>query len=335
MRMRRRAGSDERGAMAVTIGLLFPMVLAISALSANHASMWTERRELVQATDAAALAGASTLSSGGSAAAVDAICREYLTRNHSAAAAASATCRIEDANAVRVTASAPAPIILMPAAFRGDSRVSATSLAQAGPAISVVGSRPMAICVRSKAYEEWLETRNSAKQHTIRANDPCPKSELVPPNQSHRTIEKAIFAADGGNNESNLRTLLTRGTDLERLLCEPLDTRENWTSSNRESVQAAVGTIFPTVVYGYSRSPLNEGEDCDRGSSTGRPTFPVVGFVGVELHSAQISGTNARFVVSFHDLDVSGRCCSSIDRPGAKVVRLCDPTRGCPAPTAP
>ena len=321
--------------MAVMVGLLLPMVVALAGLGINHASLWTERRRLTLATDAAALAAASVRVTGGSAAAIDATCRDLLTRNHSPAAAAAATCAVEGTRAVRVTASAPAPLFLVPDGLGLDASVSAASLAEGGSPAGIVGSRPMAICNRAPALVDWRTRRDPNVRYTIRANDACPGSERVRnPSDAHRLIEKAISAADAGNNESTLNALMARGTDYELELCDPLGTRENWTSANQGGLPAAVGTTFPVAIYGYSGFPLLEGPvaGCGNASSGGRTLFPVIGFVGMRVHAASVSGSTATFTVSFLELDVSGSCCSRFDLPGTKVVHLCDPVAGCPAP---
>lgn len=327
---------DERGAMAVTLGLLLPMVLALSALGVNHAALWTERRALVQATDAAALAAAMELATGGATAAVESVCRDHLARNHSATAAASATCSVLDERTVRVRASAPAPVLLLPAGLELDSTMSATSVAESGIPLSLVGVRPLAICRRDPAYVDWLTRRDPSIRYEILGSDACPRSsEVLRTADRHRRIEKVVLAADGGNGGNQLSTLMARGTDHARTLCEPLGPRSTWSYSERTALGQAVGTTFPVVVYGYSDRPIGEGPEsnCGNFSGAGRTIFPVLGFVGLELHEVRFSssGSARRFVVSFHEIDATGRCCSMVGLPGAKAVRLCDPVGGCRA----
>ncbi|MEY3020203.1 MAG: hypothetical protein RLZZ272_1187, partial [Actinomycetota bacterium] len=134
--------------MAVMVALLLPLVVALAGLGINSASLWTERRRLTLATDAAALGAASVRATGGTAGDVDAACRDLLARNHSAEVAGSATCAEEGPRAVRVTAAAPATLVLVPDGRRPDATVSSVSLAEGGSPVGVVGARPMAICAR-------------------------------------------------------------------------------------------------------------------------------------------------------------------------------------------
>jgi len=311
--------------MAVMVGLLLPMVVALAGIGINHASLWTERRRLTLATDAAALGAASVLATGGTESAMVATCRDLLLRNHSAAVAGAATCEVEGSRAVRVSAAASAPLFLVPDGLGFDASVSAVSLAEGGSPVGIVGSRPMAICTRAPA----------SVRYTISANDWCPGSErLRSTSDYHRLIEKAIRPADAENDGSALSSLMARGTDAPLALCDPLGTREGWSSSDRDAVRAAVGNTFPVAIYGYSGFPLLEGPvaGCGNASSGGRTLYPVIGFIGMRLHGVSISGSTASFTVSFLELDVTGGCCSRFDLPGTKVVHLCEPTAGCPEP---
>ena len=53
-----RVGASETGAAAILVALLLPFVLGLSAIGLNYASLLNERRALITAVDAAALAAA-------------------------------------------------------------------------------------------------------------------------------------------------------------------------------------------------------------------------------------------------------------------------------------
>ncbi|MCI0814593.1 MAG: pilus assembly protein, partial [Chloroflexi bacterium] len=74
-------GKGERGQSLILLALLLPVVLGFVALTLDVGFALVERRNLQNATDAAALAAAQDLANGESDATVTATAIDYLQRN--------------------------------------------------------------------------------------------------------------------------------------------------------------------------------------------------------------------------------------------------------------
>ncbi|MEJ5233282.1 MAG: TadE/TadG family type IV pilus assembly protein [Geminicoccaceae bacterium] len=76
-----RFAADRRGATALTVGLLSPVLLAVAGLSVDVGTWLVDRQRLQQAADMAALAGVQAALAGADAAGVTAAASELAARN--------------------------------------------------------------------------------------------------------------------------------------------------------------------------------------------------------------------------------------------------------------
>lgn len=72
--------ADRRGATALTVGLLSPVLVAVAGLSVDVGTWLVDRQRLQQATDMAVLAGVRAALAGADAAGVTAAAREVAAR---------------------------------------------------------------------------------------------------------------------------------------------------------------------------------------------------------------------------------------------------------------
>jgi hypothetical protein len=84
MRLLRRIAREQRGAMAVTVGLLFPVLLGFGVLAVDVGNWYVHKRELQTQADAAALAGAAYFKYPCDNAPIRTAARSYAGKDHNA-----------------------------------------------------------------------------------------------------------------------------------------------------------------------------------------------------------------------------------------------------------
>lgn len=327
------AFATESGAAAVLVALLLPFVLGLTAVGLNYSSIWAERRHLITAADAAALAAAIVHTQGGDAVAT---CRDLLEKNHSAEAAAGADCLPQPDGSVFVRASATPPFFFLPEDSGLTTDAVATSRAIAGDPIGIFGARPFGICLDNPALQQFLASgpegaRDSLTIHTIsNMNQPC--DPLLTGAQLQRMIEGvAPYNPCSSTGESDLNSFLSFGSDCLNELCEVVTTRESWGSSNRTELEGIANRTYPVFIIGRNTPANNQGASvgCDPFLDGGRTTFTIVGFTGLTVHGTPVvSGNTASIRVSFSELQVTGPCCAVSDPGygGVKSTMMCRPT---------
>ena len=82
MRLLRRIAREQRGAMAITVGLLFPALLGFGVLAVDVGNWYVHKRELQTQADAAALAGAATFKYPCDNAPISAAAQSYAGKDH-------------------------------------------------------------------------------------------------------------------------------------------------------------------------------------------------------------------------------------------------------------
>lgn len=82
MRVLRRIAREQRGAMAVTVGLLFPALLGFGVLAVDVGNWYVHKRELQTQADAAALAGAAYFKYPCDNAPISAAAHSYAGKDH-------------------------------------------------------------------------------------------------------------------------------------------------------------------------------------------------------------------------------------------------------------
>jgi Flp pilus assembly protein TadG len=126
---RHRAGPGDRGAMAVIIALLLPVIAGIAGLSIDVGSWYLTRAQLQNAADAAALAGAAQLPGSPTTAAADA--KTLAGKNVSGATVTTVTPYNSDSSQIQVTVSKPGDVSLASVLGISSPTITATAVAQA------------------------------------------------------------------------------------------------------------------------------------------------------------------------------------------------------------
>jgi Flp pilus assembly protein TadG len=82
MRLLRRIAREQRGAIAITVGLLFPALLGFGVLAVDVGNWYVHKRELQTQADAAALAGAGSLKYPCDKSPISAAAESYAGKDH-------------------------------------------------------------------------------------------------------------------------------------------------------------------------------------------------------------------------------------------------------------
>jgi len=330
-----RSAAAESGAIAVTVAILFPLVLSLSAIGLNYASLVAERRQLITATDAAALAGAIVRAEGGDPVAA---CRDLLAANHSDEVAASAECLVQPDGSVFVRARSTPPFFFLPAGSGLTAEAVASSRAIAGYPTGVLGTRPFGICLHNPELNAYLASGGPGERDTdtIRAianlNEAC--DELT--GTLLQRMVDGVVPLDGcsGTGENDLNIFLANGSDCVSSVCDVVGTRESWGASNRTQLQSELvrDRTYPVFILARNTPDRNESAiaGCPPVTSGGRTTFTIVGFTGMTIHGTPTVGGNVVSMrVSFDELQVTGPCCAIEDRAGVgglRTTQMCRPT---------
>lgn len=333
--------SAEAGAIAILVALLLPLVLGLSAVALNYASLITERRALITATDAAALAAAIVRSEGGDAVAT---CRDLLATNHSMEVAANADCLLQDDGSVFVRASATPPFFFLPADSGLTGEAVATSRAIAGYATGIYGARPFGICADMPQLQTYLASgppgaRDSTTIHDI-ANLNATCDPMFTGTLLQRIVDGVVPIDEcGGTGENDLNLFLANGSDCASRVCDIVTTREAWGSSNKTQLQSSLVTdrTYPVYLLGRNSPEHNRAAavGCEPFTGGGRTTFTVMGFVGMTIHGTpSVSGNVVSMRVSFSELQVTGPCCAQGDEAGLGGVRTTQMCRSSLEPDA-
>jgi hypothetical protein len=167
---------NDRGAVAVIVAIVMVVLLGAAALAIDAGNLWSLRRDLITATDASALAGASYLLRNGSAACSSAVASgpaspaggyatNQLTSNQ-ASATLDATqgfvvypynndCT-SGAGKVSVLAYQPASLVFAPSiGLNGSQSVVSSSIAEYGSLVATGGLRPIGICQDAANIQQW------------------------------------------------------------------------------------------------------------------------------------------------------------------------------------
>lgn len=123
-----RRRREERGAMAVVIALLLPVIVGCAGLSIDVGSWYLTRAQLQNAADAAALAGAGDLPGSPSSAATDA--QTLAAKNVSGATVTTVTPYNGDSTQIQVTVSKRASASFASVLGISEPTVTATAVAQ-------------------------------------------------------------------------------------------------------------------------------------------------------------------------------------------------------------
>ena len=339
--MRVSTTSDERGAIIVIVAVAMVGLLAATAIAFDLGNAWQERREIVNATDAGALAGAAAFSLGNDG------CVEadsYVTKNDGGANTPDDFCVHSGdgvAGVVTIGAEQLVDYAFAPVIGNDNVTVESTTAARYGIPWSIYGQlRPFGLCLDSFLTNtvSWDRSGPSMPIKMEYGNDDsgqadtCASGSNVPGNSgvldfnggSNSNEETKDWVRFGFEDELQSYTVIGFCGDVSPdELC--IEGSPGGLGGSQSSLQWLVDqhVVFPLPVFDDVAGP---------GANA---LFEVVGFATVVLTDFQIQGggQDTRYLeFSFHTGTVRGECCDpgGVDT-GVRTVQLCavETTNGC------
>jgi hypothetical protein len=159
---------EEDGAAAIFVAFVLVVIFGAGMLAIDAGSLWTTRRQVVTATDSAALAAAAYFAQNPSEACVDPDAgtpeAQTLLDENSAImtgtpdVSPNATCT---AGSVRVEATRNVPLFFAPLFGTTSTQAASSATAEWGPTNLGSGIRPIAVCVHDPHVVEWIALQNN------------------------------------------------------------------------------------------------------------------------------------------------------------------------------
>lgn len=314
-----RRTDDEQGAVAIIVAICSVVLFGFAAYAIDAGNLWQTRRNMVTATDAAALASAAEYSIGGNGCSSSAA--TYVTLNRDDATVDSCTVSggaASDAGHTTVRAGTNVEFTFAGILGFTNKQVHSATTAEWGIPSGATGLRPFGLCqYANEQLQSWLNLPDgpSGTSDTIRItygkSQPDACGTNVPGNWG-------VLDFDGGAN-SNADT-------------------KNWTLNGYPGT-VDIGANIPGDTGAFSNS-LNSGLSYleEIGESFDLPIFDtasgngsnaqlhVVAFVNVRLVGYLTTGNQANRYLDlvFSKSVLSGKCCGTGIDTGTRVVRICD-----------
>lgn len=326
-----RVRTRDRGAVALMVGVSLVAMIGFTAISVDIGNGWQQRRELVGASDAAALAAAQEYASGG--AGCDAVAIDYVARNAPDAVFESCTPSAGAINgdisgSVAVEIERTVEYFFAPLIGMDSTDIGSATVAQYGLPIALGGLRPFGLCEETlmvtPEYTAWaagdMENPSAIARVFYNKSAPthCNLGEPVPGNW-------AMFDLNGGAN-SNSET-----ADWVQWGFDDIIGRGWYDGDTGAFSQTLSGElnylIDEEIIFGV---PLFD-QAMGNGSNV---TLNITNFVAVQLHDFKGNGPQSgRYLdLQFHKAVLGGQCCDDTGTDmGVRVVGICateatDPT---------
>lgn len=314
MRVRR----DEDGAVAVVVALCAFVLFAGAAYAVDAGNAWQTRRNLVTATDAAALASA-----GENARAVTQCgptSSNYLDRNLDGASLAG--CNVHNAGSdhgwVEVEGAATADYTFAGIFGIDDAEIGSMTTAEWGKAEGVRGLRPMGLCLGADAeFTSWLNLPSG----------PTGQSSVI---RIEYTKAQPDVCGEAPGNWGLINLGNQNGLGNSTVV--------DWIEDGYPG-EVSVGDILPPKTGAFHPSFNNALDDLvDSGAFFGLPVYDTVtgpgnnaqyriaAFVLVKLVGFRTTGAEPqRYLDLVFDTGVlEGSCCGNGIDTGVRVLRICD-----------
>ena len=299
---------DEQGAAAAMLAAVLTVLMGAAAIVIDAGDIWQNRRQLVGAVDAAALAAAATGAEGGDGCV--SVAGAYVVAN--APAASMSACAISGSSTFGVvTVSAEVEVEHFIAQALGRERTTVTGSASAmwGMPAALNGLRPFALCNESPAFVDWVASGFStteiftviySKDSVVDCGGPAPGNWGI------------IDFDAGANSNADTQDWVEFGypgeVDLGWYEGDP------GAFSNSLPIGAIVGKEIQLPVF---------DEYNELGGSNAE--FRIIGFVSVVIVDFKSNGSeDKRYLdLQFRSGVSAGRCCGSGIDTGLRVVDLC------------
>ncbi|MCP3936553.1 MAG: hypothetical protein GY708_14400 [Actinomycetia bacterium] len=306
----RHTSLDETGAAAIILALSMTVLMGAAAIVLDAGDIWQQRRQLVGAVDAGALAAAAEFATGSDG--CDDMADDYVVSN--APDTDSIICTASEnggAGQVTVSSSVTVTHALAQVLGRDSTEVTASSTARWGPATAMSGLRPFGLCEGSPGFEAWQASGHSTEdvfriQYSKDQANAC--GGPAPGNWG-------MLDFNGGSNSNN------ETKDWVRYGYPGEVEAPQW-------IEGDPGAFSPSlpisdIVGDVIQVPVFDGYN---GAGGANAEFHVIGFVSLIIVDYKANGQQAKryLDVQFQSTIAAGKCCdgATVDM-GTSVVGLC------------
>lgn len=318
MRVTRRLVDDEHGAVAVLVALCSVLLFGFVALVIDAGAIWQTRRDLVTATDAAALAAASDYATRGNGCSSTAA--SMMTKNVLGASVESCVSRTggtPDSGLVTVRGGKTVQFTFASVFGLDEERVRSTTTAEWGQPSAALGLRPLALCIAaSPQFLTWLNlpAGPTGPSQTLRIT--YGKSQPFGCGWAPGNWGELDFNG-GPNSNSETRNWMRDGYPGVVTIGASVDGNTGAFSNSISSELAALvssGSPFAIAVFDWVTGFGSNSQ------------FHLVAFVNARLVGYRTTGPQAsRYLDLVFSLGVlEGICCQNGVDTGARALRICD-----------
>lgn len=321
---------DERGVAAVMVALSLTAIFAALLLTLDAGNLWQTRRNIVTATDAAALQAAHKAALTGTATA----CNSWTTilnsnTNNSVSPGACTVTRVTSSSGyVTITASKSSKVVFGGPLGVGDTSAYSMSTAEWGNLTSVLDARPIGLCSQESSVQQWLGTGTSTDVQ------PSPGVYRIPFDKIAGACGTApgnwgfIDFNGGSNSNSDLKDWLENGYSSQ---VAPNDCNADGVLGDycNADTGSSGGSISPSLDYLVSSAHPFALVIYDTATGNGSGVqYKVNSFVGVILRGYKLNGGGGNksdyLDLEFTNLIWRGGCCtSSGTNTGLHGIKLC------------
>jgi hypothetical protein len=293
------------------VGVSLIALMGAAAVAVDLGNLWSSRRRIVVASDAAALAAAADHAVGRDG--CEATAGDFVGRNDDSAAMTGCTATAVDATAGYVTVRAETPVdyAFAPVIGVADRTVGAATSAGWGIPSAARGLRPFGLCEDDPAFTAWAASPRgvSAVARVPYTNQPTDCGG-APGNWGIIDLDNT-----GSVSNADTKEWVVRGY--------PGSVRPGWVGGDpgaySNSIDPELGSVrgsrFPIPVF-------------DAVAAAGQNAkFRIVGFVNIELVGWRTTGPEqGRYLdVRFVEMVAAGECCDPGGRDfGLRVVHICE-----------
>ncbi len=290
------------------LAAVMTVLMGAAAIVIDAGDIWQNRRQLVGAVDAAALAAAATGAEGGDGCV--SVAGAYVTSN--APDASMTSCAISGSSTfgvVTVDAEVEVEHFIAQALGRERTTVTGSASAMWGMPAALNGLRPFALCNESPAFRAWLDSGLSTTEifNVVYSKDAVEDCGGPAPGNW------GVIDFDGGaNSNSDTQDWVENGY--------PGEVEPGWFEGDTGAFSQSLP--ISAVVGKEIQLPVFDDYNQLGGSNA---EFRIIGFVTVVIVDFKSNGAEGdRFLdLQFRSGVAAGRCCGSGIDTGIRVVDLC------------
>ena len=321
--MRVKTRNTERGAVAVITAILAPLLIGAVAYAIDTGNLWQTRRNMVTATDAAALGAAGKFALGSDGCAAGGA-PTFLTANRTDATMDSCQPSSTDTKGGYVTVQGHTTAQFTFAGIFGlqNRAVPSATSARWGIPSGATGLRPIGLCITATPQlEQWLNLPTGPSGPTGPITIMLDNSQPDSCKDSGGNVAGnwGLVFGSGNNATSDTVSWLLGGYPNTVSIGDDIH-------ANPGSFGGSLQNALQTLQTNQTWFPLPVFDRVDGTAGGNNAQYHVVAFVFVQLVAFDTNGAEASRYITVN-LDrglIQGTCCLDGPDTGTRVVRICD-----------